>query len=40
VNIAGNLWLHAAAQIPFYTALFGTQQVGPVFSASLQYSLM
>ncbi|HYV49165.1 MAG TPA: hypothetical protein VFA20_30100 [Myxococcaceae bacterium] len=40
VNIAGELWLHAAVQIPFYTALFGTQTVGPVFSASLQYSLM
>lgn len=40
VNVAGNLWLHAAVQIPFYTALFGTQTVGPVFSAGLQYSLM
>lgn len=40
VNLAGNLWLHAAVQIPFYTALFGAQTVGPVFGASLQYSLM
>src|SRR6185369_4602349 len=40
VNVAGNLWLHAAVQLPFYTALFGAQTVGPVFSASLQYSLM
>jgi hypothetical protein len=40
VNIAGNLWLHALVQLPVYTALYGTQTVGPVFSASLQYSLM
>jgi len=40
VNVAGNLWLHAAVQFPIYTALSGTQTVGPVFSASLQYSLM
>lgn len=40
VNVAGNLWLHAAVQIPVYTALFGTQTVGPVFGASLQYSVM
>jgi len=40
VNLVDNLWLHATVQLPVYTALFGTQRVGPVFSASLQYSLM
>lgn len=38
VGIAGDLWLHAQAQVPVYTALSGTQSVGPVFAVSLQYS--
>ena len=32
------LWLYASAQIPVFTHLFGEQHVGPVFTASLQYT--
>jgi hypothetical protein len=38
INVFDNLWLHARAQIPIFTHLFGQQTVGPVFSLSLQYS--
>ncbi|HEY8205853.1 MAG TPA: hypothetical protein VIG99_00130 [Myxococcaceae bacterium] len=38
VGITDGLWLHAQAQVPVYTALHGTQTVGPVFAVSLQYS--
>jgi hypothetical protein len=37
-GITDGLWIHARAQIPVFTALRGTQSVGPVFSASVQYS--
>jgi hypothetical protein len=40
VNLFGNFWLHATVQLPVYTRFFGTQRIGPVFNASVQYSLM
>jgi hypothetical protein len=32
------LWLYGIVQIPVFTHLFGDQRVGPVFTASLQYT--
>lgn len=38
INLWGQLWLHARAQVPVFTHLFGEQSVGPVFTLGLQYS--
>jgi len=38
LRVYEELWLYASAQIPVFTHLFGEQHVGPVFTASLQYT--
>jgi hypothetical protein len=38
VRLWEGTWLLARAQLPFYAKLYGTQTVGPVVSASVQYA--
>ncbi len=38
VRLYQELWLYSSVQIPVITHLFGEQHVGPVFTASLQYT--
>ena len=37
VNLFGDVWLHARAQLPFFAHLFGEQRIGPTFLVSLLY---
>jgi len=38
LRVYEELWLYASAQIPVFTHFFGEQHVGPVFTASVQYT--